>query len=525
MPANFVGISSSSVVGRTSKFNNEYSSNYNSSTTTASFIYRLEPGINEDMYCVLYDKEKTGSTITERWSYFKTDTQSGGISWQKYFTSPDTGGIKIRYAYGTLTGGAFWERLFVQKGFTSVLCAVDPQTGDIVHSININTTTGGNPAIMSVEYRSNSTTGADVYIGGNYLNSSNGQEGFISKLVYDTSTGFTLSWTVSISGPVAAVDEVCQVESICAPYDGSANVFCGGYVRTATSTYRPFLLALNPSTGAMVWERTWTTHDNSYPTAITSIVADTAPATPKLICGGTLYSYNSTLATPTIIAISSSGNGSSLLSKCIVPATSMSGYSGETKIYSRNSMGTPVLNTSFYKVGNAAIGSSSSDFSQGFFNLTSSFNGTDEHSLDASDYYNLRNSEYSLPGFTGIDTYGGLAEYDSDVFVGGGVYKKLSPSIDGVSFNSLGFLIKNVGAAVGSPFTFRGSGAQISYASVSPTWASTTSGFTNSAASTNLNQASVTFSISTYTPSIATYSIPRTSSVKTEEYPSMFFPI
>lgn len=542
MPVNFVGTSSSSVVGQTSKFNNEYSSSYSASTTTSSYIYKLEPGESysprESLYGVLQDMSKSGATLTSRWSYFKIDSESGGISWQKYFTSPVSGGIFIKYARGTEPGEFSTDyglaTLFVSKS-NSTLSAVDPETGDARHSITITSPTGGIPSILSIEYKQGNLE-TELYIGGNYLNASNGQEGFISKLTYRGPTqnnagGFTLVWTVAISGPVAAGSEICQVESICPPYDGTANVFCGGYVSTSSGVYRPFLLALNPSTGATVWERIFSTYDNSTPLAITSIVADTSSATAKLICGGTFYSYNSTLATPTIIAINVSGNGSSLVSRCIVPATSMSGYSGETKIYRRDVFGSigslsPIPNTSVYTVGNAAFGTSSSNYSPGYFSLTSSFDGSSTHSLDASNYYNLRNPEYSLPGPYGVQIYSivdGISSSNGD-FIAGEVSKKISPAIDGVSQNSIGFLIKN-GSVENSPFTFRESGAQINFVSGSPTWTATQFSFTNSAASTNLNQATVTFSIATVTANIDTYSIPKTSSVKTEEYPGLVGPV
>jgi hypothetical protein len=516
MPTGSIGISSSSVVGNTTSFNTEISGDIVSQTTYSKItnleIETFQTEENKSFFATLQELNFLSASTSESvFSLFKFDSTSGGVLWHKKIGASG-GGIISKY-FSNFDN----ERLFVLKSGTGLI-ALNPDSGAAVHSISVLSPTGGSAGINFINTKGIDSSSVEVYIGGNYTNTSSGQEGFVSKLTYNFSTGFTLNWTIALSGPVTAADEICQVESIDLGTNSlGSHVFCGGYVRTASTTYRPFVIALNQSNGSTAWERVFSTYDNSTPLAINNVLIDTSDLdNPKILCGATLYSTNSTFATPTVFTLLQT-TGATSLSRCIAPASGLSGYAGNTVVHPYyGDISLP--GRKYFVLSGPSIGTTSSNSTPGFFEFYSnSFGGV---SLEILDAYRFTNPEYSPGGPAGIDSgYPTIsfeyAKSGSAYLSTGAVYKQLSTPIFGQSSQSVGYIIKNADA-LPKTYTFRNSGAQAVLQSATVTWQATGSSFTNSAAGSNLNQASVTFSISTITPTITNYTPSNKSFVKTK---------
>ncbi len=519
MPIGSIGISSSSIVGNTTFFNTEISGPVSSSQTTYSSITSLEPERAEwsdeskSFFATLQETNFLSVGVTEVvFSLFKFDSTSGGVVWHKTIGAL-TGGIISKY-FSNLDN----ERLFVHKSGTGLI-ALNPDSGAAVHSISVLNPTGGSVGISAIDTDYIDSSSVAVYLTGNYLNTSSGQEGFVSKLTYNFSTGFTLNWTISLSGPVTAADEICQTESIAVGGNAYPYVFCGGYVRTASSTFRPFVIALNKSNGSTAWERAFSTYDNTSPLAINNVLIDNSDLdNPKILCGATLYSTNSTLATPTVFTLLQA-TGLTSLSRCIAPQSGLSGNLGAIviKLFDYD---ITIPGRKSYLVNGASIGTTSNNSSPGFFEVNSDSSGG--IALNIGNAFRFTNPEY-LPGGTyGVDSSTPTLVFNSSktgrsYLSVGGVNKQLSTPILSQSYRKVGYIIKTPTSAIlPKTYTFTNSGAQAVLQSATVTWQATGSSFTNSAAGTNLNQAAVTFSISTITPTITNYTPSNKSFVKTK---------
>lgn len=518
MPTGSIGISSSSVVGNTTFFNTEVSGDIVSQTTYSKItdlqIETFQTEESKSFFATLQELNFLSASTSESViSLFKFDSTSGGILWHKKIGSTAFGGIISEYFSDSSN-----ERLFVHKYGTGLI-ALNPDSGAAVHSISVLSPTSSSVSVVSIKAKQIDSSSVEVYIVGNYTNASSGQEGFVSKLTYNFSTGFTLNWTIALSGPPTAVDEVCQVESIAIGYGTYPYVFCGGYVKTATNTYRPFVIALNKSNGTTAWERIFSTYDNTSILPINNILLDNSDLdNPKILCAGTLYSTNSTYATPTVFTLLQA-TGLTSLSRCVAPASGLSGYAGMTIVRPYYADVT-VPGSEYFVLSGPSIGTTSTNSTPGFFQLySSSFGGI---SLDIGNAYRFTNPQYTPGGPAGIDSgyptvYFEAGKSGNAYLSSGSVYKQLGTPIFGQSSQAVGYIIKtgNIGA-IPKTYTFRNSGAQAVLQSATVTWQATGSSFTNSAAGSNLNQAAVTFSISTITPTIIDYTPSNKSFIKTK---------